>query len=58
MRIVIANGNNSADYIIKNFKGRSHQLTIINDDKYSEYFQEDMIFIIGSMEFINKFVGY
>ena len=33
MRIVIANGNNSADYIIKNFKGRSHQLTIINDDK-------------------------
>ena len=33
MRIVIANGNNSADYIIKNFKGRSHTLTIINDDK-------------------------
>ena len=33
MRIVIANGNNSADYIIRNFKGRSHQLTIINDDK-------------------------
>jgi len=33
MRIVIANGNNSADYTIRNFKGRSHQLTIINDDK-------------------------
>ena len=33
MRIVIANGNNSADYIIKNFKGRQHTLTIINDDK-------------------------
>ena len=33
MRIVICNGNNSADYIIKNFKGRSHSLTIINDDK-------------------------
>lgn len=33
MRIVIANGNNSADYIIKNFKGRTHTLTIINDDK-------------------------
>ena len=33
MRIVIANGNNTADYIIKNFKGRSHQLTIINDDR-------------------------
>ena len=33
MRIVIANGNNSADYIIKNFKGRKHELTIINDDK-------------------------
>ena len=33
MRIVIANGNNSADYIIKNFKGRNNTLTIINDDK-------------------------
>ena len=33
MRIVIANGNNGADYIIKSFKGRSHQLTIINDDR-------------------------
>lgn len=33
MRIVIANGNNSADYIIKNFKGRRNTLTIINDDK-------------------------
>ena len=33
MRIVIANGDNSADYIIKNFKGRSHNLTIINDNK-------------------------
>ena len=33
MRIVIANGNNSADYIIKNFKGRNNILTIINDDK-------------------------
>ena len=33
MRIVIANGNNSADYIIKNFKGRGNTLTIINDDK-------------------------
>jgi len=33
MRIVIANGNNSADYIIKNFKGRNHTITIINDDK-------------------------
>ena len=33
MRIVIANGNNSADYIIKNFKNRNNTLTIINDDK-------------------------
>ena len=33
MRIIIANGNNSADYIIKNFKGRKHSLTIINDNK-------------------------
>ena len=33
MRIVIANGNNSADYSIKNFKSRKHSLTIINDDK-------------------------
>ena len=33
MRIVIANGNNSADYIIKNFKSRQNHLTIINDDK-------------------------
>ena len=30
MRIVIANGDNSADYIIKNFKGRNNTLTIIN----------------------------
>lgn len=30
MKIVIAGGSNTADYIIKNFKGRSHQLTIIN----------------------------
>ena len=33
MRIVICNGNNSADYIIKNFKNRHNTLTIINDDK-------------------------
>ena len=33
MRIVIANGDNSADYIIKNFKNRQNQLTIINDNK-------------------------
>ena len=33
MRIVIANGNNASDYVIKRFKGRSHQLTIINDDR-------------------------
>lgn len=33
MRIVIANGDHSAEYIIKNFKGRSHNLTIINDNK-------------------------
>lgn len=33
MRIVIANGDNGAEYIIKNFKGRSYSLTIINDDK-------------------------
>ena len=33
MRIVIANGDNSADYIIKNFKSRQNQLTIINDNK-------------------------
>ena len=33
MRIVIANGNNGADYIIRRFKGRSHTLTIINDDR-------------------------
>ena len=37
MRIVIANGNNGADYIIKNFKNRSNQLTIINDDKDVAY---------------------
>lgn len=29
MRIVIAGGSNTADYIIKNFKNRSNQLTII-----------------------------
>ena len=33
MRIVIANGNNSADYIIKNFKNRHNELIIINDDR-------------------------
>ena len=33
MKIVIAGGSNTADYIIKNFKGRSHQLTIINFDR-------------------------
>ena len=33
MRIVIANGNNSADYIIKNFKNRHNTLIVINDDK-------------------------
>lgn len=33
MRIVIANGDNSAEYTIKNFKGRSYSLTIINDNK-------------------------
>jgi len=33
MRIVICNGNNSADYIIKNFKNRHNTLSIINDDK-------------------------
>jgi trk system potassium uptake protein TrkA len=33
MRIVICNGNNSADYIIKNFKNRHNSLSIINDDK-------------------------
>jgi len=33
MRIVIANGNNGADYIIKSFKGHSHTLIIINDDR-------------------------
>lgn len=33
MRIVICNGDNSADYIIKNFKSRSNTLTIINSDK-------------------------
>lgn len=33
MRIVICNGNNSADYIIKNFKNRHNILSIINDDK-------------------------
>ena len=33
MRIVIANGNNSAEYIIKNFKNRNNVLTIINDNK-------------------------
>ena len=33
MRIVIANGNNGADYIIKNLKNRSNTLTIINDDR-------------------------
>lgn len=33
MRIVIANGNNGADYIIRNLKSRSNTLTIINDDR-------------------------
>lgn len=33
MKIVIAGGNNAADYIIKNFKGRSHKLTIINGNR-------------------------
>ena len=33
MRIVICNGNNSADYIIKNLKNRHNTLSIINDDK-------------------------
>ncbi len=33
MRIVIANGNNSADYTIRNFKNRNNSLTIINNDK-------------------------
>ena len=33
MKIVIAGGSNTADYIIKNFKGHSHQLTIINFDR-------------------------
>ncbi len=33
MRIVICNGNSSADYIIKNFKNRHNSLSIINDDK-------------------------
>ena len=33
MRIIIANGSNAADYIIKNFKGHSHTLIIINDNK-------------------------
>lgn len=33
MRIVICNGDNSADYIIKNFNSRSNTLTIINNDK-------------------------
>lgn len=30
MKIVIVGGSNTADYIIKNFKGHSHKLTIIN----------------------------
>lgn len=33
MKIVIANGNASADYIIKNLKGPSRSITIINDNK-------------------------
>ena len=33
MKIVVAGGANTADYIIKNFKGRSHKLTIINFDR-------------------------
>ncbi len=33
MKIVICNGTNSADYIIKNFKSRNNTLTIINNDK-------------------------
>lgn len=33
MRIVIANGNNSAEYIIKNLRNRSNSITIINDNK-------------------------
>lgn len=33
MKIVIVGGTNTADYIIKNFKGHSHKLTIINFDR-------------------------
>lgn len=33
MKIVIAGGVSAADYIIKNFKGRSHKLTIINGNR-------------------------
>ena len=33
MKIVIAGGSNTADYIIKNFKGHSNELTIINFDR-------------------------
>ena len=33
MRIIIVNGGSAADYIIRNFKGRSHDLTIINNNK-------------------------
>lgn len=35
MKIVVAGGDNAADYIIKNFKGHSHKLTIINGDRDS-----------------------
>lgn len=35
MKIVIAGGKNTADYIIKNLKGHSHQLTVINYSKES-----------------------
>ena len=33
MKIVIAGGSNTADYIIKNFKGHSNKITIINFDR-------------------------
>lgn len=33
MRIVIAGGSSTADYIIKNFKGRSYKVSIINGSK-------------------------
>lgn len=33
MKIVICGGGNAADYIIKTFKGRSHKLIVINENK-------------------------